>query len=77
MDVRADLLSGLRRSKNPNDRQFGSDDFLFILAITGDRELGVEDGWRCLVVVDAIDPDTEGVHEGFSCKHEEYMVMSM
>lgn len=55
------FLPRLRRSKDPNDRD------LWFLGYSGGAYIaakyGIIFGWRRLIVVDAIQPHTEGLHD--------------
>lgn len=64
VDVRADLLAGLGRAKDPDDGDlglFGDVERADIVA-----QLRIIARRRCLVVIDAIQPDPEKVHAGDS-----------
>ena len=60
MDVSADFLSLLRGTKDSDDRDLNFD--IFFLTIGRNGDLGIELSGRSLVVVNAVEPYTKGVH---------------
>ena len=60
MDVGAYFLSRFRRSKDSNDRDFRN--LSRLRRVMGPRYLRIELARSCLVVVDAVEPDAEGLH---------------
>ncbi len=61
MDMRADLLPSLRCPKDPNDRDL--EGMLALGSSIAWTKLGVKLRSNCLVMVDAIQPEAEKLHQ--------------
>ena len=60
MDMGANLLSSFGGPKDPDDRDFGL--YLLLRLSAAPRQLRVEICRRCLVMIDAVEPDAKEIH---------------
>ena len=60
MNMSAYLLSCLCGPEDSNDRDSWCG--LLLRRFTSRRQLGIELGWRCLVMVDAVESDAKEIH---------------